>query len=369
MSRMVAILVVFLALAVPVRAAGLVEEDISLSATFKERHGFATHALEALVVRPDDGRKHPLVIISHGAPRNADDRAGMHARGQLSKAREFARRGWVAVAVSRRGYGASEGDYVESSGQCDTPDYEHAGRTSADDIRQAIAQMAKMPYVDASKVLAVGQSAGGFATVALTADPPPGLVAAINFAGGRGSSKPDTVCTPARLVEAFGTFGRTSRIPMLWVYAQNDHFFAPPLAKRFHEAFTRAGGRAQFIAASEFGTDGHFLFSTKGAAVWSRYVEQFLAAERLTQFDRPLPPRDQTTIAYPRGLSESGRAAFGKYLDGATHKAFVMSSSGAFGWRTGRKDADDAIREATEFCATHSKKPCYAVMIDDDAVQ
>lgn len=28
-----------------------------------------------------------------------------------------------------------------------------------------------------------------------------------------------------------------------------------------------------------------------------------------------------------------------------------------------------AVREATEFCAAHSKKPCYTVMIDDDAVQ
>lgn len=28
-----------------------------------------------------------------------------------------------------------------------------------------------------------------------------------------------------------------------------------------------------------------------------------------------------------------------------------------------------AVRQATEFCAAHSKKPCYAVMIDDDAVQ
>lgn len=365
MSRIVLILCLLLGFSFPARATGLVEEDVTLPAAFL---GSAV-ALEALVVRPDDGRRHPLVVISHGAPRKAEDRIGMHARGQLSKAREFARRGWVAVAVMRRGYGNSEGEYAESSGRCDSPDYEKSGRTSADDIRQTIAQMAKKSYVDASKVLAVGQSAGGFATVALTADPPPGLVAAISFAGGRGSTKPDQVCTEARLVEAFRTFGRASRVPMLWVYTQNDHFFGPSLARRFHGAFTEAGGRAQFIAAPDFGTDGHYLFSTKGAPLWTRHVEQFLAAQGLTQFERPLPPRDEAAIAYPRGLSDNGRAAFVKYLDGATHKAFVMSSTGAFGWRTGRKDADEAVREATEFCAAHSKKPCYAVMIDDDAVQ
>ena len=43
-------------------------------------------------------------------------------------------------------------------------------------------------------VSAVGVSAGGFATVALTASAPQGLVAAINFAGGRGSLSADEVC-------------------------------------------------------------------------------------------------------------------------------------------------------------------------------
>lgn len=365
MHRLFSILSLFLVLALPARAAGLIEEDTTIEARFRD----GTVALEALVVRPDDGRKHPLVVLSHGAPRKADDREGMRARNQIANAREFARRGWVVVAVMRRGYGESQGDYAESSGRCDDPDYVKSGRISADDIRQTIARMAEKPYVDASKVVAVGQSAGGFATVALTADPPPGLVAAISFAGGRGSTKPDTVCTESRLVDAFRTFGRTSRVPMMWVYTQNDHFFGPALAGRFHKAFTEAGGRAQFVAAPEFGTDGHYLFSTKGAPQWTGYVERFLASQGLTQFERPLPPRDTSAIHYPKGLTENGRAAFVKYRDGATHKAFVMSSTGAFGWRTGRKSAEQAVEEATEFCAAHTTKKCYAVMIDDDMVQ
>ncbi|EME68458.1 dienelactone hydrolase [Paramagnetospirillum caucaseum] len=365
MDRFIAVFLVLLLLAGSARAAGLVEEDVAIKAAFRD----GPLDLEGLVVRPDDGRRHPLVVLSHGAPRNADDREGMRARGQLSKAREFARRGWVAVVVMRRGYGESEGEYVESSGRCDSPDYVKSARTGAEDIRQAVAWMAAKPYVDASRVLAVGQSAGGLATVALAADPPPGLVAAVSFAGGRGSTRPDHVCTESRLVEAFGTFGRTARLPMLWVYARNDRFFGPALAARFHTAFTEAGGRAQFIAAPDFGTDGHYLFSSKGGERWTAHVEQFLAVHGLTQFERPLPPRDESAIAYPKGLSEKGRAAFVKYLDGPTHKAFVMSSSGAFGWRTGRKDVDEAVQDATEFCAAHSKKTCYAVMIDDDAVQ
>jgi dienelactone hydrolase len=369
MSRLTAALFIILLVAAgPVAAAGLVEEDVSLPVSFGGRHG-GTLALEALIVRPDDNQRHPLAVISHGAPRNAEDRAGMHARAQIAKAREFARRGWATVVVMRRGYGQSEGEYVESSGRCDSPDYVTSGLTSAEDIRQTIAAMAAKPYVDASKVISVGQSAGGFATVALTANPPPGLVAAISFAGGRGSTKPDTVCTPERLIAAFATFGKTSRIPMLWVYTDNDHFFGPRLAHRFHDAFTGAGGQARFIAASDFGEDGHMLFSTAGIPIWTPYVEDFLASLRLTQFANPLPARDLSAITYPRGLTEKGRAAYRDYLDGVPHKSFAMAKDGAFGWRSNRRTTDEAVTQALEFCAKYAKGACYTVNVDNEAAQ
>jgi hypothetical protein len=86
-----------------------------------------------------------------------------------------------------------------------------------------------------------------------------GLVAAINFAGGRGSRDEDDVCDEDCWC-AFAALGKTSRIPTLWIYAENDKFLAR-LAHRMHAAFTRAGGRAQFIDAAAFGEDGHSLFS------------------------------------------------------------------------------------------------------------
>ncbi|OAN50755.1 dienelactone hydrolase [Paramagnetospirillum marisnigri] len=365
LARTGVFLAVVLLLAGPAGASGLIEEGITLSARFD---GDALD-LEALVVRPDDGGRHPLVLLSHGAPRRAEDREGMHASAQLSKAREFARRGWVAVAVMRRGYGNSEGDYVESSGRCDNPDYVGSGRRSAEDLRQAIRAMAAKPYVDASKVVAVGQSAGGFASVALAADPPPGLAAVINFAGGRGSTKPDEVCVADRLVAAFATFGRTARVPMLWVYTENDHYFGPRLANRFHTAFTEAGGRAQLIRAPAFGDDGHLLFSTKGIGLWTSYVDDFLAAQGLTQFARPLPPRDVSAISYPSGLSDKGRAAYAQFLDAGRHKAFAMSKTGAYGWRSGRSSTDEAMEEALEKCTNFSTKRCFLVMVDDEAIQ
>lgn len=50
--------------------------------------------------------------------------------------------------------------------------------------------------------------------------------------GGRGSRDDHEVCNEDGLVQAFASFGKTSRVPMLWVYATNDSYFGPDLARR-----------------------------------------------------------------------------------------------------------------------------------------
>jgi pimeloyl-ACP methyl ester carboxylesterase len=47
------------------------------------------------------------------------------------------------------------------------------------------------------------------------------------------------VCDEDALVRAFATLGRTSRIPTLWIYAQNDKFFGPELVRRRADAIHR----------------------------------------------------------------------------------------------------------------------------------
>src|SRR5208283_1257414 len=133
------------------------------------------------------------------------------------QALEFARRGWAVVIVMRRGYGGSDGGWAEGFGPCDNANYIAAGTAGATDLKTTLDFVSHRPDIDPTHMIAVGVSAGGFATVALTADPPPGLIAAISFAGGRGSQESDQVCGPDRLIEAFRTYGGRSRIPMLWV--------------------------------------------------------------------------------------------------------------------------------------------------------
>ena len=76
-------------------------------------------------------------------------------------------------------------------------------------------------------VIVVGQSAGGWAVDRVFEPQPPQVKAIIIFAAGRGGrvdGKPNNNCAPDRLVEATGEFGRTSRVPMLWIYIENDTF-------------------------------------------------------------------------------------------------------------------------------------------------
>jgi homoserine acetyltransferase len=104
--------------------------------------------------------------------------------------------------------------------------------------------------------------------------------AIITFAAGRGGrvdGKPNNNCAPDELVAATGEFGRTSRVPMLWMYIENDTFFGPELSKRMHTAFTAAGGNAEYHLFPPHGSDGHFFVGAADAAsIWSPLVGAFL---------------------------------------------------------------------------------------------
>jgi dienelactone hydrolase len=315
------------------------------------------NGLEAVMVRPNDSAAHPLALLSHGTPRDAQQRPGMTAWGLVPQAREFARRGWTTVVALRRGYGSSGGGYEEDGRGCSShPNYYGAGKESAKDLRAAISYLSSRPEVDATRIIGVGISAGGFATVALTADPPAGLVAAISFAGGRGSNKPDNVCNPGDLVRAFAEFGAKSRIPMLWVYAENDHFFGPQLAEQFHQAFVKSGGTVSFIRAAAFRNDGHGLFSYAGIPMWTSMVDDFLAAQNLQLRDALLALPAAPDVSPPSQLSAAGRQVFRYFLTLPPKRAFAVSSSGHYGYAFGRRTEKEATTSAEEHCKDETPK-------------
>lgn len=348
----------------PVAKDALVREVGTLSVTIDG----SSHALESLIVRPPGDGPFPLAVIAHGAPRDVAQRGRFAVSSLGPQADEMARRGWVVAVVLRRGYGTSTGNVAESAGPCGRPNYVAAGREGAKDLRAAIESLRAQPFVDASRILIVGVSAGGFAALATAADPPAGLRAVISFAGGRGSPAPGVVCEDHALVRAFGAFGETARVPTLWVYAENDSYFSPGLAHRFHDAFTAAGGRAELIVVGPFGDDGHTLFSRRGTAIWRPLVDDFLRKVGLPTWDAPPADPQQAELAPPRELSsDAGRKAWTDFLAGAPSKAFAVGAGGAWGWRAGRNSLDDARRQALESCQRGGAR-CRIAAEDDELV-
>jgi len=236
----------------------------------------------AKLFRPETEAPRPLVVIAHGAPRSDNDRPTMKPDWADAQARWFAAQGFVVAVPMRRGYGRSDGPYQEGPGSCNDPDYFNAGIGTANDTQGVIRYLSKAPYVDEHRVVVVGHSAGAWGALAVASRNPPGIVGVINFAGGRGSSSNGTVCTPPRLTDAAARYGSTARVPSLWVYARNDKFFGPDLARQLFDAYRTAGAPAEFRPLPSFAADGHQLFvEPTGMAEWMPIVTSFLRELRL----------------------------------------------------------------------------------------
>jgi len=247
----------------------------------------------AYLVRPVGDGPFPLVIMNHGVSLNPVDRSFFPLVEFRDAAKWFAKRGYLVVAPVGSGYGAQAIDIPERAiygpffakiGKCTNPNFHDAGIALAQVDLWIIDYMAAEKRIIPENVIVVGQSAGGWASIALSSLNPPPVKAIITFAAGRGGrvdNKPNNNCAPDQLVEATADFGRTSRVPMLWIYVTNDTFFGPDLSKRMRDAFAAAGGKAEYHLLPPFGNEGHFFIGSVDAIpIWSPLVARFLDAQR-----------------------------------------------------------------------------------------
>jgi dienelactone hydrolase len=332
----------------PIARSSLNHEPVRLPVVLDDGRAFA---LEAMVVRPSAPGRYPLALLTHGSPRQGDARRRMPAANMSFQAEEMARRGYVAVVVMRRGYGTSEGAWAESSGECSNAEHERAARETARDLRAALHALASWPAVDAGRIVIIGQSAGGIGSIALAAEPPPGLKAVVNFAGGRGSRAPNDVCREDRLVAAYAALGKTARIPSLWIYTKNDLYFGPGLAKRMFDAYSGQGGSGEFRLLPSFGEDGHALFARRsGLPQWRPLVDDFLRRLKLPTWSAPPAEPPVAELQAPAELAGESRSHWARYLESSDNKAFALSPQGRFAWRSGHYGLDSARAAALEAC-------------------
>jgi dienelactone hydrolase len=247
----------------------------------------------AYVVRPAGDGPFPLAIMNHGVSLDPVQRSFFPLVEFHDAAMWFARRGYMVVAPSGS-YGAAavevadaglfSGVFFSEVGKCSNPNFRDGGRAVAKLNLWIIEYMNTLKRIVPNNVIVVGQSAGGWASIALSSVNPPSVKAIVTFAAGRGGrvdGKPNNNCAPDELVAATGEFGRTSRIPMLWMYIENDTFFGPELSKRMHTAFTAAGGNAEYHLFPPHGSDGHFFLGAADAvSIWSPLVGAFLDKQK-----------------------------------------------------------------------------------------
>jgi dienelactone hydrolase len=251
------------------------------------------HPTIAYVVRPVGQGPFPLAVMNHGVSLNAHERSFFPLVEFRDAAMWFARRGYLVVAPTGPGYGAMALDapelglfsvFYSKIGACENPNFRDAGMAAALLDKWIIDYMTDQKIAVPDSAIVIGQSAGGWGAIALSSQNLSSVKAIITFAAGRGGrvgGKPNNNCAPDKLVDATADFGRTARTPTLWIYIENDTFFGPELSSRMHEAYTGAGGSAEYHLMPPFGGEGRFFIDSPDAIPqWSPLVSQFLDKHR-----------------------------------------------------------------------------------------
>jgi dienelactone hydrolase len=247
----------------------------------------------AYVIRPEGDGPFPLLVINHGVSLDPMERSYFPEIEFRAAALWFARHSFVVVAPIRPGYGVTAievperglfGVFFSGVGKCSDAEFRDAGLAVASIDRWVIDYMSTQTFMKRDEIVVVGQSGGGWGAIALASQNPASVRAIIGFAAGRGghfNGRPNNNCAPHNLVETVAEFGRTARVPMLWIYTNNDSYFGPDLSKRMAEAFRAGGGNVEYHLLPDFGEDGHFLIDSPDAVqLWAPLVSEFLARHR-----------------------------------------------------------------------------------------
>jgi len=328
--------------------------------------------LEALVVRPAkvEGRL-PIALITHGKNAKAAENQALRADMMLPQARDFAARGWLAVVVLRRGYGQSDGLPGVSRGAaymaCENADLARGFEIEADDLDGALKVVAARPDADGTRAIAIGQSLGGGVVLAFAARRPAGLLGVVNVSGGAWRTNGDgNICEHADLVAAMATFGSRTRIPTLWLYAENDSLFPPELVTRMRDAYAAAGGRAELRMFPPVVHDGHRLFADfSGRVKWLRAVDGFLQTHGMPNANLARAEMVMSTTK----LAARARPVVEEYLSTPAPKLLVATPSGAGAyWVANPNDIDGARKRLLTNCRERSGSECTVVMENNEIV-
>lgn len=121
-----------------------ISEDITFPQTIEQ------FTMAGTITRPADDKKHPAVVLISGSGSQNRNEELMNHRPFLVLADALTRAGYVVLRYDDRGYGLSGGNPLTAT----TLDI-------ADDASAALDWLKEQPYVDVSRLFAIGHSEGG----------------------------------------------------------------------------------------------------------------------------------------------------------------------------------------------------------------
>lgn len=233
--------------------------------------------LEVTVFRrqKDRGRAgQPLAVVNHGSAGLADSSKQPRNR-PFETAKYFLERGYIVVAPMRTGFSRSTGPKPRF--RCDH--YAYALKFEHE-IEGTIDYFVREYSADPDNVVVTGQSNGGIVAAGYAARPNKAKLV-VNFAGG--IDTPGCDWAPA-MIESGRSFGRNSKLPMVWIYTGTDRTFPPDVSVPFYRNYRESGGNGEFYL---FDDGGHgFSDSRVGRLNYAALLD-----EKLRQYGLPYERR------------------------------------------------------------------------------
>ena len=301
----------------------------------------------------------PVALLTHGKPRLPSELVKIRAALMSREARDLAYRGYLAVAVVRRGYGVSGGTTGQPTNaayaKCNDADLRRYFSVEADDLERALRVVAGRADADSTRVIALGGSVGGGAVLALAARNPPGLKAVVNLAGAMRitDAQGQLTCPQDMPIAALASFGSQTKTPTLWVYSENDSNFGPDAARKVHAAYVAQGGVATLkIAPSLQPADGHNIFELPaGRQHWLAALDPFLRAQDLPTWSA----QQLDALMQKYNIGPNRRQWLEAYFSLYTPKVLVRSPSGVLNYSANTSALDPAQKSALEGCEKTAK--------------